>query len=314
MSPKFLRIHNDCVNLARRYLKAEAALVAQLQLVSKFEIHKKLGKRSLFVYATDICGLSEALAYTFSSLARKSNQHPELDSAIKSGGLSVSKASRLVSVISKANATSIIEFAKNHSFREIDREVRRINPKAAEPQRISPLAETVDLLHCPIEIETAQLIRRAQAIVSQNRREHQDLSRTIHQVFQDFVSRHDPVEKAKRIKLRKANREIVSNRDSLKVSVRTEKPNHDPLNAAETHEVNLRDERKCRQLLENGKRCNEDRWIDYHHIVPRKNGGSNHPDNLVTLCRFHHDLIHRYEVELKASPLDTKVNKSIADG
>lgn len=75
--------------------------------------------------------------------------------------------------------------------------------------------------------------------------------------------------------------------------------NEEGLAAAEVHQVNLRDHRKCRQTLENGERCNEDRWIDYHHIIPRRNGGSNHPDNLITLCRFHHDLIHRHESELR---------------
>jgi hypothetical protein len=306
MSPKFLKIHNECVVLSRRFLKAESALVAQLQLVAKFDIHKKVGKRSLFLYATDVCGLSEARAYAFTSLARKSNEHPELESAIKSESLSISKASRLVSVICKSNAGSLVEFAKNHNFREIDREVRRINPKAAEPQRISPLAETVDLLHCPINTETSELIKRAQAIVSQNKRAHQDLAQTIHQIFEDWINQHDPMKKAERRKARQLKKVTVATVKEPENSVRTEKANNERLSAAEVHEVNLRDCRKCRQLLENGKRCNEDRWIDYHHIIERKNGGTNHPDNLITLCRFHHDLIHRHEMELRPSPISDR--------
>lgn len=312
MSPKFLRIHNECLSLARRYLKAETALVAQLQLVSKFEIHKKLGKRSLFLYAVDVCGLSEAQAYTFTSVARKSNQHQELATVLQTGELSVSKAARIVSVIDDRNASALIKFARENSSRRIEREVRRINPKAAEPQKISPLAEKLDLLHCPIDSETAELIRRAQALISQRKGGHQDLSQTIHQVFQDFVERHDPVKKAERVKARIVLK-VPEQSAETQVSARAENRTGTPLNAAQIHQVNLRDERRCRQLIENGKRCNEDRWIDYHHIVPRKNGGSNHPDNLITLCRFHHDLIHRYEIELKASPIEPAQNNSIAE-
>ena len=31
---------------------------------------------------------------------------------------------------------------------------------------------------------------------------------------------------------------------------------------------------------------------DLHHIVSRSQGGSDHPHNLVSLCRVHHDLMH----------------------
>ena len=31
---------------------------------------------------------------------------------------------------------------------------------------------------------------------------------------------------------------------------------------------------------------------DMHHIIKRSQGGKDHPHNLVSLCRVHHDLVH----------------------
>ena len=66
-----------------------------------------------------------------------------------------------------------------------------------------------------------------------------------------------------------------------------------PLTADEKHAVVLRDQGRCTYKNEEGIRCNSDRWVDIHHIILRSEGGSNHPDNLTTLCSFHHDLIHQ---------------------
>jgi hypothetical protein len=38
--------------------------------------------------------------------------------------------------------------------------------------------------------------------------------------------------------------------------------------------------------------CSQARFLDVHHVVPRARGGSNRPDNLVTLCRRCHRAAH----------------------
>lgn len=39
--------------------------------------------------------------------------------------------------------------------------------------------------------------------------------------------------------------------------------------------------------------CQRTRWLDCHHIVPWSQGGPTNLDNLMSLCGFHHRLIHR---------------------
>jgi hypothetical protein len=38
--------------------------------------------------------------------------------------------------------------------------------------------------------------------------------------------------------------------------------------------------------------CTNTRWVDAHHIHHWANGGETRPSNLVSLCRFHHRMVH----------------------
>jgi 5-methylcytosine-specific restriction endonuclease McrA len=75
-----------------------------------------------------------------------------------------------------------------------------------------------------------------------------------------------------------------------------------PLTAAQKHAVFLRDQGRCTHVDSAGRRCNQDRWVEVHHLTPVSQGGSNEPENLTTLCGFHHDLVHQLTL-----PLDHQV-------
>ena len=55
-----------------------------------------------------------------------------------------------------------------------------------------------------------------------------------------------------------------------------------------------RDGHKCRSCF--GK--TKDTVLEVHHLVQRKDGGSDRPDNLITLCKTCHDAYHRGEIKL----------------
>lgn len=54
-----------------------------------------------------------------------------------------------------------------------------------------------------------------------------------------------------------------------------------------------RDGHKCRNC--SGK--TKDTVLEVHHLVQRKDGGSDRPDNLITLCKTCHDAYHRGEIK-----------------
>ena len=49
----------------------------------------------------------------------------------------------------------------------------------------------------------------------------------------------------------------------------------------------------------NCKGKSKDRRLEVHHIVFRRNGGSDEQDNLITLCRVCHDELHNGNIVLK---------------
>ncbi|MCH7741904.1 MAG: HNH endonuclease [Proteobacteria bacterium] len=48
--------------------------------------------------------------------------------------------------------------------------------------------------------------------------------------------------------------------------------------------------------------CGQSRWVDAHHIKHWVDGGETRLDNLITLCRYHHRLLHKgsYRIERHA--------------
>ncbi|MGZ3722889.1 MAG: HNH endonuclease [Bdellovibrionales bacterium] len=289
MKPEHLKIHEECLKLCQGYVRREAPIVVQLQQVGETKLFKELEMRNLFTYAVKICGLSEGAAYSFIAVGKKAKLQPCLQDAIVSRTLSVSKAIRIVSIINSENAEELVEFAKTHSSKEIEWEVRRRNPKAAVRARIKPLTADTDLLEAPIPRETTEHISRAQTLLAQKTSRHQGISETLTYVFKEYVERHDPMKKAERAQRRKA----AENSAYAEKSPRPTSQGRSPITAATQHTVDLRDRRRCTHIGKDGKRCNEDRWIHYHHIVHVSKDGSNHPDNITTLCSFHHDLVHQ---------------------
>jgi hypothetical protein len=48
--------------------------------------------------------------------------------------------------------------------------------------------------------------------------------------------------------------------------------------------------------------CRNRRHVEVHHLHPRAEGGGHEPENLVTLCSCHHDMVHKGVVRLARGP------------
>lgn len=143
------QLHNRALNLSHRHRRMESMIIEVLKEIDRTKLYRPLGHASLFQYAVQSLGFSESVAYCFISVSRKSAEVSVLNSAIQAQTLSVCKASRLVSILTAENAIELIEFAKNHSAREIDFEVAKRNPKARTREKIRALsADLVEIKLC----------------------------------------------------------------------------------------------------------------------------------------------------------------------
>jgi len=269
------RLHNLAIGISRQLRKCEARLVDVLLEIDQTKLHKKVGCSSLFVYAVKFLGLDESVAYSTITVARKARDMPRLKQALQKQTLSIAKANRIVSTLTPENAEHLVEFAEKHPTAEINREVSRL-------RRGAGLKEILKTLQ--VSEETYAKIKRAKSLMAGTL----DLDQVLGTVLDEHLQHHDPVKKAERAVERKAD-ELCTYR----VTARR------PLTARQKHTVIARDQGRCTHTDTNGERCGNERYLHLHHIQPVSQGGSNHPDNLTTLCSFHHDLVHQLSLPIE---------------
>jgi hypothetical protein len=267
--------------------RIEGLLVASLEEIDRLQFYSSLGYASLFTYAVTALRLSEATAYGFITVARKSREIPELKQGILNQKLTVSKAVRIVGSLSVENAAELIHFASTHSTRETDRKVAALRVSAEVGKNLVALK---------ISRKTKDLLRRARELLASKKISHLDLDQALQFVLEDYLQRHEPMKKAQRAVARRHNHRANSVRTEFaaqaeggvladgkplvsssvrtecamqtKYSVRAElMPNRRPrLLAHEKHEVFARDGGRCTFKDALGRRCESERWLHIHQL------------------------------------------------
>ncbi len=289
-------LHEHALRLSRQHRQTESDLVAVLGEIETLNLHRTLGFSSLFTYTVSALGLSEPVAYALITVARKAKELGALNDAICSQKLTVSRASRIVAALTRENANELIAFAASHTQRETDQKVARLSDRRTERHE-----------SLKVSVEVLELLKKAQTVMASKKKRDLKLNETLKFVLEEFLNRHEPVRKADRARQRA---EKSTPRISAANSVCTKpeacaKSNkrRTPIAARVRHIVNGRDQARCTFVDLSGNRCSNDRWLHAHHIVPVNRGGGNEPANLVTLCSFHHDLVHQL-----GFPIEGQVN------
>jgi predicted restriction endonuclease len=412
LTAKELKLHNEALTYARQHREAEQGLCRVLREIDLDKFYRKLGYARLFYYAVKELKLSESVANTTITVARKTRVIPELRAAVDQGQLSVSKASRIVSGLTKENASEVISFAQTHTSNEIDEEMARRNPEKPRRDSNRPIGNDKVELHVQISAATHKKLKRAQSLLA-SKGKPTNLDGVLSVCLDLYLDHHDPVRKAKRAEARAAqraeqktarpawrNKEVqsenfaqhsmqntvktataktatakpepkteqakveqsypaasteqlaeilmptsASRSNTNKVIVESAEPaiaaervlrpqefcanritdatstkpdfkssdnpatlrhrssgrgtqRRKAIKAATHHAVMLRTGGRCAFVNERGERCNEDRFLHLHHIVPLSQGGSDDQSNLTCLCSGHHALAHQLSLAL----------------
>ncbi|MBI3558121.1 MAG: hypothetical protein HY074_17795, partial [Deltaproteobacteria bacterium] len=162
-----LEIHIKALEVAERYLVCVGELIEIIQMVDSRKSFRNYGCTSLYKYAVTHLKLSEDCAYNFIAIARKSAAIPAFKQEIKNGQISISKARKLCSVITPENQVKWLDFAKTVSSKVLEREVARVNPKAAVSDRASYIAWDRLKLEMGVSEKCMQKLRRVQDLESQ---------------------------------------------------------------------------------------------------------------------------------------------------
>ncbi|MCC7404609.1 MAG: HNH endonuclease [Bdellovibrionales bacterium] len=373
--PQIRELHAKALAAVARLKTAELELLQVLDEAERCKVYLRYGYNSLFQYAVQALGLSEGVAYNFINVGRAAREIPELKAEIASGALSVSKARKMTSVLTRENSATWIEFAKTSSQQKLEREVSLANPRELGRGRMSyvpaqsEIAEKVVVktsvvspggstltgastgpaiatgaagarvtarvqLEVGISERLMIKIRHAQGLLGQKLRRGATLEETLEAMADLYLSKHDPNERAKRQLIRgklkapsetsgatdsesatpvgtSASAQKISNLQFLRIAGETSASNSSgdpararagsswtsrlvrrPLPAATKHRVHLKFESRCSHVDHRGKRCQETKFLEIHHLRPLHLGGDDRLENLTLLCSGHHKGIH----------------------
>jgi hypothetical protein len=327
MNSEIESLHQKAVTLCATFTRTENDLIEILQLIDSKRVYAVKGFGSLFEYAVSL-GLSESNAYTYCSIARKSKAIPELKVEIEQGRLSVSKAKRILPVITPENQAEWIERAETLPKAELEKAVVRENPQLQKRETIRRLQPERLSVSFSVSDELMKKMKRVQDVLSSERRRAMNLEDSLEELVEAFLERRDPVRRAER----KLERNTQSSADQkTDAAGGIEKMGGDEAAGGETgtflgvpasphpqpmkhlgpstnvikrrlipakikHELVMNSSGQCTFVSSQGVRCHNQRWLEIHHQTPVAKNGANTIENLILYCSTHHRLVHAESV------------------
>lgn len=307
MAPNHKELHEKALYIAGEYLRLEAELIGVLQELDKAKTHLYYQMPSLFAYATKVLKLSEPVSLTLIGIARKSAQIPELKIAIEENKITITNARRITPILNTANKNEWLEKAATLTQVKLEQELAKSFPQQAAPTRVRYKNESLGRLEIDLSLRTLEKIKRVQEILSQKKRSHIDAATAFDVALDEFITKHDPLEKAKRAVERK-----VTQKTDEPVARPVTITKRIPIDAATKHQLTTRDSAQCAHINLDATRCTARRWLHVHHVKEVAQGGTNNLANLTTLCFAHHKIVHQKHERFQELPQRIKfgaVNK-----
>ncbi|MGE3758055.1 MAG: hypothetical protein AB7H97_09870, partial [Pseudobdellovibrionaceae bacterium] len=219
------QIHGRAMEVAKSYKRSEIELIEILEQVDRYRIYYQHKCNSLFSYATDVLKLSNEVAYIFIGVARKTQEVPELKEEIRNGSITVSKAKRMTSVITKENKSEWISLAKTSTKHQLEKQIAIAKPAEAVREKLeysSAPREQIKLikleaseksvssgkgtvrvqLQIGVSEELMLKLRRIQDLESSKKKRAVSLEESLNVMADLYLEKHDPIKRAKRQKMR----------------------------------------------------------------------------------------------------------------
>jgi len=298
--------------------------------IMRRELYRDLGFSTMRSYSMEGLGFSPTRAGDFIRLAKKLESLPILKKEMATGKLGYTKAREIATVADPTNELEWVKVAKEQSRRELEATVRQAkklasqqrkeNPDQGElvPRPVSAAPPAIVPVRVGFELTPAQYARYEAMVAKIGHRGSKadlllDMVEALLVADENaprgaFVNReesnysphyqihiHECPTCAKaavqtpqgEMELTKAEVEAASEDAQIHKPGERSKSTIPP---RIRREVLVRDRHRCRR-----KGCNHTRFLEIHHIIPRSEGGTNDPENLVTLCSGCHELWHVLE-------------------
>lgn len=292
------QIHNRAIELCKQLKFVENELLDILLQAQVFKVYLKYGYSSMFEYCRKGLGLSEGQSCYFISVMRKSREVPQLKQAIEAGKISVSQARRIVPVVNQSNHNAWIEKAATLTQRELEFQVAKENPKKVK-ETVKPVSEDKLEMRLSISKKTDRNLQEIRKMLIQKRGSFVSYEQVLDFLTEEYLEKSSPVKKAERA----MKRNMLSGRKKVVYSpygsTTTFSPSQQhspskrvPISASTKHQIVHRSQNRCEFVNNQGHRCEQNIWLEMHHVKPVSEGGSNALRNLKYLCSSHHRYGH----------------------
>jgi hypothetical protein len=304
-------------NFVARERDATAQIVAHLAELDTRDLHLREGYASLFVYCRDAIGLSEAEAYNRIEAARAARRFPVILGLLAEGAVHLTTVRLLAPHLTAANHREVLESARGKRKAEVEEIVARLSPRPdvppsirklparrPEPPPVAPLLSSAPRL--PQDESAAALpalplpVRPAAARpLSPDRYKYEvtiggdTLERM--RLAKDMLGHAIPsgddaaiLDRAFRALLEELARKKFADTPKPRLS-RPSKPGARDVPAKVQRAVWVRDLGRCKYVGPNGHRCNERRFVEFHHVDPYALGGEATVEKIELRCRRHND-------------------------
>jgi 5-methylcytosine-specific restriction endonuclease McrA len=305
--------------LVARGRRLEAVLVAHMAEVDARKLYLREACPSMFAYATERLGLSEAQAYERIGVARTSRQFPAVLAMLADGRLSLTAAARLGPHITVENAAEVLPRAVHAKKREVQALVAELAPAPdvapvirklpqpaarpavrpagvpAPPAAVVPIAPARFKVQFTAGAELEGKIARARALL-RDQIPDGDLAAIVDRAVTVLLR---DLERTKFAATEKPRR-------SLAEADVTPRSRHIP--APVRRAVWERDGAQCTFVDKGGRRCAARERLQFHHQAPYGRGGDHDPSNVRLLCGAH----NRYhaEIDFGRETVEQRVNEA----
>ena len=308
-------------NLIGRERDASAHVVAHLAELDTREVHVREGYRSLYIYCRDALGLSEWEAYARIEVARAARRFPVILDMLVDGSVHVTALKLLAPHLTPDNHLQVLESARGKTKLQVQAIVAGIAPRPDVPssvRRVAPASSqasvdppaVVSLAREAPDTASPGTVSEATVPLAQPPAVRASVAPLSPDRFRLQVTiGGDTLEKLRCAQdmlghaIPSGDEAAVLDRalTALLVELAKKKfaytPNPRPPRGAKTGDpsaavkraVWMRDCGRCRFVGAGGHRCDERRFIEFHHLDPKALGGAATADNIELRCRRHND-------------------------
>jgi 5-methylcytosine-specific restriction endonuclease McrA len=280
-----LALHQEALSLAQQSRDVDTKLIDVITQIKKGQAYLFVGYSNLRQYCMEALGLSYWQSQTYLSIAEKSELVPALKEKVEAGEIHLTNARLIAPTLTVANSAVWLKKATELPQRKLEKELATAFPEREGKERIRALNAERSELKLGISHAFESKLERVKDVLSQKLKKSVQTEEALFRLMEEFLEKHDPLLKAQRNAPALRPKPVLATKNGK----RTATP------AAMVHLVAQRDSGRCVEILPNGKRCDQTRFVHKHHPDPVANGGRHSVDNFETLCWGHHKAKHLNE-------------------